>query len=161
MVVFKGRGGGYMIEVTKSLVEYVNNLIWKYDGYVDFNREKIYRELEEMGVYDIEVVKGGPVYWSGILYDEPWNEVVEEYGWEEEEIIDEIMACHIVVDRENHELVFVNNEKSKLQFLFDKYTDGYGGNIPANIETIMDRMLDEMEKRIEMNVEKYGYWINE
>ena len=81
-------------------------------------------------------------HWSGILYAEPWCDLDADYG--ESEIVELIIKHHIANDPHTCTLSFKLNTDSPLNNFFIEYADGYGGNIPGNLKTIMRYLVKQI-----------------
>lgn len=146
-----------MFDVKVNIEEFRNEIISEYSNeFCDYGivTEEILKLLEKIKNDGIEIVTGNGTYWSGILYSEPWCDLEEELDLSEDDIIEYIITNHFIV--ENGYLKFINQKDSNFYHFFKKYEDGYGGNIPCNLNTIIDRIFSGIEKLISDDPESYG-----
>jgi hypothetical protein len=154
-----------MFNVSINLNDFIDDLISETEsehGYVVLDRISIFKLINEIKADELEIVKDYGSYWSGILFSEPWCDLEEDKNLSEEDIIDYILKTNIVI--KNYELVFDNVSTGSFYNFFTTHSDGYGGNLPHNIETIMVRLLDAAKKIILVDLEydrdRYGHYIS-
>ena len=131
-----------------------------YNWQISFGSEKdIVSMLEdvisEMDFYNVDyITRYGSWYWCGVLCEEPWCELGY---YDEEYILNLIVKYHIIVNN-NHGIfiTFKNNTQSPLYRFFLKYRDGYGGNIPHDINSVLYNIKKFVKAYLEKNGDRYA-----
>jgi hypothetical protein len=113
--------------------------------------------FNELNFYNVQYVQeyGKPTwYWCGILCEFPW----EELNMEEETILNLIKKYHLCVIKKDDKIYieFNNPTKSPLYKFFYKYRDGYGENIPHNINSIIHFFNKYLKAKLIKDPERYG-----
>lgn len=113
--------------------------------------------FNELDFYNVQYVQeyGKPVwYWCGILCALPWGEL----NMEEETILNSIKKYHLCVIKKDDKIYveFNNPTKSPLYKFFYKYRDGYGSNIPCNINEIIQFFNKYLKAKLIKDPERYG-----
>jgi hypothetical protein len=88
------------------------------------------------------------VYWSGILYVQPFYELTDQ--WSEEEILNHFIHYHAYV--EDATIKFQYNTKSPLNDFLLKYKeDGFGWNVPSSIDTCFKKAAERCLHLLKIN----------
>lgn len=151
-----------MHEIERELLE-LNDGEWEWRF---FSPEKIKPMLEEVidqiDFYLIDYIFDYGVYWCGILTLEPWCELDRC----EETILNELLRKNTELVVSNDELIlrYKENPESFCHKIFEKYPDGFGGNIEASFNGVLNRVEKIIEKTLNDNVSerepanKWGEW---